>query len=346
MATGAAVDSLEAARSWIETAAELPDESLTCWTSTVGGVPVRLRCTDPAVAQLYRARMLGGEPDAFPVMRLDLLETESLGWTPPDHVVDLHTDPSERARRFADARLGALMPSAESDGRYPWVFFDPVAQRGVMLVRTVADQPLWTAGAPFVLLLHLAFAWRGWRLMHAATLGALADGALLVGPGGSGKSATTLAGLAGGLQTVGDDYVVVTPGRTPVAWPLYRILKLDRAGLSRARRDDLAVRPLNWNGKVELDLETDVGSRPVDRLGLRLILLPTVTGARRTQVQSAAPTEAFSAAASSMLAQLPGARVAGFSFLTRLTRTLPACHLRLSEDPQEIAATVRRLLES
>ena len=57
-----------------------------------------------------------------------------------------------------------------------------------------------------------------------------------------------------------------------------------------------------------------------------------------------APTDAFSAIAASMLSQLPGARMAGFSFLTRLTRALPAYRLELSGDPQEIAETVREVL--
>jgi hypothetical protein len=126
---------------------------------------------------------------------------------------------------------------------------------------------------------------------------------------------------------------------------VYRVLKQDPAGLSRAGRDGLAGRAVDWHGKVELDLGTEFPSGLTDWLSLRLILLPAVAGARRTEVHPAAPTEAFSAVAASMLAQLPGARLAGFSFLTRLTRSLPAYHLRLSADPEEIAATVRRLLE-
>jgi hypothetical protein len=126
---------------------------------------------------------------------------------------------------------------------------------------------------------------------------------------------------------------------------VYRILKQDPDGLSRVGRDGLAGRAVNWSGKVELDLETEFPTRLTDRLELKLILLPTVTRARRTEIEPAAPTEAFSAVATSMLTQLPGARIAGFTFLTRLTRSLPAYHLRLSADPEEIAVTVRGLLE-
>jgi hypothetical protein len=346
VATGTCADPLQAARAWLGSAAELPDAGLGSWTSRIGGVSIRFRCTDPGLADLYRSRLVGDDPEPLqtPVLWLDLLETERLGWAPPDSAVDRRSDPSDLARRFARARLAALMPPFTGDSRYPWVFFEPDTGRGVMLVRTVADLPPWVAGAPFALLLHLAFAWRGWRLLHAAALGSGTAGALLVGPGGSGKSGTTVAGITHGLVTTGDDYLLVQPGATPVAWPVYRVLKQDPVGLSRAGRDGLAGQAVNWSGKVEFDLETEFPSGLTDRLTLTLILLPTIAGARRTQVHPAAPTEAFSAVATSMLTQLPGARLAGFSFLTRLTRSLPAYHLRLSADPEEIAATVRRLL--
>ena len=42
---------------------------------------------------------------------------------------------------------------------------------------------------------------------------------------------------------------------------------------------------------------------------------------------------------------LPGARLAGFSFLTRLTRILPGYWLRLSSDPEEVGTRVRDLLD-
>ena len=151
------------------------------------------------------------------------------------------------------------MPAPDDGERgYPWVFFSPALRRGLILVPTVSVLPPWTAGAPFAPLLHLAFAWRGWRLLHAATLGSGGAGALLAGPGGVGKSATTLAGITHGLVTTGDDYLLVEPGTPPVAWPVYRLLKQDRAGLARAGHDDLSLGAVNWNGKVEIDLEARV----------------------------------------------------------------------------------------
>lgn len=348
---GAPVSAELAARAWLERAADLPQADLHVWTSRIGGVPIRFRCTDGALAALYRSRLTGLDPEAqaapAPALELDLLETERLGWATPAESVDRRADPDPdtTARRFARAQITALMPApADRERGYPWVFFSPVLGRGMILVPHASVLPPWTAGAPFAPLLHLAFAWRGWRLLHAATLGSRTAGALLAGPGGVGKSATTLAGITHGLMTTGDDYLLVQPGPPPVARPVYGLLKQDRAGLMRAGHDDLARGAVNWNGKVEIDLGTAFPGRLAGSLALRLILLPQLTSASRTSVTRVAPTEAFSAMATSMLSQLPGARMAGFAFLTRLTRTLPAYRLRLSGDAQEIASAVREVL--
>ena len=58
-------------------------------------------------------------------------------------------------------------------------------------------------------------------------------GALIVGASGSGKSGTTLAGLMNGLQSVGDDYVVVDQGATIVAHSVFKLFKQDLDGLKR-----------------------------------------------------------------------------------------------------------------
>ena len=60
------------------------------------------------------------------------------------------------------------------------------------------------------------------RIAHAASLGRDGRGILLLGHGGAGKSGTALAGVAAGLQTVGDDYVALSglrSGRRAAAVP-------------------------------------------------------------------------------------------------------------------------------
>jgi hypothetical protein len=89
VATAAPVELLGAARRWLHAAAGLSDAALHSWTAQIGGVPIRFRCTDPTLADLYRERLVGlrSHPQGAPFLCLDLLETEPLDWPAPSALV-------------------------------------------------------------------------------------------------------------------------------------------------------------------------------------------------------------------------------------------------------------------
>ena len=122
---------------------------------------------------------------------------------------------------------------ASNNPTEPCTLFNPRTGVGVQWVTALAHLPPWDAGSPFRLLIHWATAQRGMRMMHAGTLVSGRRAMLLVGQGGSGKSGTTLAGIASGLQTVGDDYVVVTADARPRVHRVHQLLKQDPAGIKR-----------------------------------------------------------------------------------------------------------------
>ena len=216
----------------------------------------------------------------------------------------------------------------------------------MQLVDNLVDLPPWDSGAPFRILLHFAAACRGWRLVHAATLSMRGKGILIVGAGGAGKSGTCLAGLAGGLQTVGDDYVLLAPGESLTAFRAYRLLKQDRGGL--ARIPGLGVRaahePVNWQNKLELDPELLFAGCMVEEIQLRAIVMPVIARARDTRFVPTDTQTAFQQFAPSMWAQMPGARASGFMFSAWLTRQLPVFRMLLSENSSEIASSVSRFI--
>lgn len=76
---------------------------------------------------------------------------------------------------------------------------------------TASRPEAWEYGAPFRAFLHWAAAKRGAVMVHASTVVGAGGAALVVGPGGTGKSTTSLVGVEAGLGTVGDDYVWVEP---------------------------------------------------------------------------------------------------------------------------------------
>ena len=110
------------------------------------------------------------------------------------------------------------------------------------------------------------------RLTHAATLGLGGFGALITGASGSGKSSTALAGLLNGLDSVGDDYVVVEQGARVVAHPVFTVFKQDREALRRVGipESDIDAVGLNWHGKVEFDAAREFTAKGLaERIGDR-----------------------------------------------------------------------------
>ena len=266
------------------------------------------------------------------------------GWEPPAR---WREEDGFASRRFeqvldADGLRGFYHHDAPS-----WQFYDRKAATGVMTLPGPLDIPPWESGSPFRLFLHWACAAAGMRLTHAATLGIDGRGALIVGASGAGKSGTALAGLLHGLDSVGDDYVLVESGPRVTAHAAFRVFKQDRDGLRRAgvapgTIDDAR---LNWHGKVEFEAAALVPRGLADRLEIVALLIPSVARLRRTAIEPATTREAALALAPSGVLQLPGDTAGGFAFLADLLRRLPAFRARLSEDPAEIAEAIGSFLD-
>jgi hypothetical protein len=337
-------------RAILDRANAIRDEELTTFDVRVADWTVRLRCTDPRAASLYCAR-LGGALDrgrpAHVDLTFNLLEARALGWPAPSPQSGWYGSPRRFEETLKSLGLMGAFPAAEMPAPAdPLSIFDPSARVGVQLVDRLADLPPWDSGAPFRILLHLAAACRGWRLAHAATLATGGKGVLIVGAGGAGKSGTCLAGLAGGLQTVGDDYLLLAPGKALTAFRAYRLLKQDRKGL--ARIPGLAARTaheeVNWQNKLELDPELLFPGCMVEAIQLRAIVMPVIARAPDTRFVPTDAQAAFQQFAPSMWAQMPGARASGFMFTAWLTRQLPVFKMLLSEDSSEIASSVGRFI--
>lgn len=249
-------------------------------------------------------------------------------------------------RLSADLRKSGLQGSHFHDLGF-WQFYDLAASRGVQLMAGPDAFPPWEPGAPLRAFLHWAYADQCRRLTHAGTLGRGGRGVLLAGAGGSGKSGTVLAGLLGGLASVGDDYVLLDAGSSGVrAFPIFSTLKQDPAGFERlGLASRLGPRPLNWQGKHQFRIDELVSGGVADRLDVAAILLPRI-GAGATRITPASPKEALLALAPSALYQMPGERESGFRFFSGVAATLPAYHLELGTDPAEIAGAIAAFIEA
>lgn len=229
-----------------------------------------------------------------------------------------------------------------------WQFYDVEKRLGVQLMLSADGCPPWEFGAPLRCFLHWAYAARGKRLTHAGTLGVGGKGVLLAGAGGAGKSGTVAAGLLGGLESVGDDYVLVEfDGNRSTARPLFTTLKQDPTGFDRL---GLASRlpdpgPLNWQGKYQFRVQDLSAGGVADQLDIVALMVPVISGEATSAITTISRKEALMALAPSGIAQMPGERESGFRFFGELTRRLPCYHLALGTRGEEIAETIAAFLK-
>ena len=227
-----------------------------------------------------------------------------------------------------------------------WQIYNYQERFGVQWMRSPTAYPPWDAGAPLRVFLHWAYRFLGKRLVHAGTLGCQGRGILLVGKGGSGKSGTVLSGIAHGLDSVGDDYVLVEMGTEgPSARPLFQTLKQDLNGLQRLGLESSFTkdRAPNWQGKYELRLE-EFGRTLTDQLQVGAIVLPRITRAPKSGWKPLARSRAMLALAPSGLMQMPGESESGVAFFSSLIRNTPCYQLELGMYPEEINEVIREFI--
>jgi hypothetical protein len=327
------------ARSVLERMQSLPTSGARMVDANLPGLSVRVVSFDDAMADAVRRNFLQSGPARFPTLEMTVLIVPATApgspaaakWSRGEPYVPHHV---AQALEAAGLRAGYYFDLDH------WHVYEPSRGVGVQLMRLPGLYPPWETGAPLRPFLHWHYARRGMRLAHGGTLGVDGKGVLLAGAGGSGKSGTVIAGLLNGLQSVGDDYVLLNADRGVRAYPLYATLKQDPAGYERlglGRR--LPAGGLNWQGKHQFRIG-DVASQAVPpSLEIGALLLPR-TGGFRTRISPLPRAEAMIALAASSIHQMPGERESGFRFFGMIARRLPCFRLDLGRDPAEIADAI------
>lgn len=185
-------------------------------------------------------------------------------------------------------------------------------------------------GAPFRAILSWWMPSRGKRFIHAGAVGSRGSAALISGPGGAGKSTTTLTCLANGMDYLGDDYCLFSPEGT--VHSLYRSVKL---------RPGHAFSPTELGRDVSTGIPGDdksvffpaprQGGAFVDEMRIAAIILPTVTGAPRPSLHPASPGTALAAIAPSTLLQLSSGTADAMRDFAALCQSVPSYRLELGD---------------
>jgi hypothetical protein len=208
--------------------------------------------------------------------------------------------------------------------------------------------PAWETTHPARMLLAAWARAQGLVTCHAAAVAADDDGLLLCGPSGAGKSTTTLAALAAGMSSAGDDYILVEPGSPPRAHALYRSTLLEIGNYERNQ----GLMPVVDHVADQVDRRKAVmfavgADRPAVAGGFKIrgiVALNVVPGSQPTYRRTTGAA-ALRALAPSTLGQLGMVDAAGLARLANLCRVLPAFELRLGDDPTPVPDILRSMIE-
>jgi len=308
----------------------------------VGRFPFRLDFAGPALEPCLAPALehLAIE-DAAPAFRVVLWDTQSTG-------VPMPPPPwkwKEMVRN--EVHIGDRMKIVYNGESGSLIMFDAEAQQAVFWIRQAASVPYYETGAPLLGVLHWWLATRGCQLVHAGAVGTSDGGVLLVGRGGSGKSTSALACLAGGLDFAGDDYCAVSANPEYIHG-LYCSAKLSAD--SRDRLPGLAD-AIHSSGTGPAEKTLYLMNRLFPRqlsagFPMRAILLPRVAGVNDTCLSPIPPARALRALAPSTIFQLAGAGGNAFQMLASAVRRVPCLELAVGTDLPQIPATVRKLLKT
>ncbi|PLW76636.1 hypothetical protein C0081_13665 [Cohaesibacter celericrescens] len=229
-----------------------------------------------------------------------------------------------------------------------WQFYDHEAKRGLYILRSEGSVPPWEASFPLRNFIHWSCQETSQGLLHAGTAGVDGDGVLIVGPGGSGKSGTTLAAILSGMDSVGDDYVLASlQGESVEVRPVIAKMKQDAKGLARLglNPDEALFEGPNWQNKYSFDFAALGRGMRAPHLKIKAALLPRISHGDKTSFTKTSGMQAMLKLSPSNLYQLTGDWQRTMQFSGSICRNLPAFHMDLGAETDEIADSLRDLIK-
>ncbi len=306
----------------------------------IAGRTVRVRYADTAQGDLLgrATRHLRRDPDGPPALTIDC-------WTAPGPIPEPPAGwPSSGTVHFDDGDV--VVNWNASDGTLR-AYDRRIHQAWTRFTRpTGAAQ--WEPVGPFRFILTWWAADNGLQFTHAAAVGRAHGGVLLAGRSGPGKSTTSLACLAAGLDFAGDDSCIIEATDRPWVHGLYLSAKGDArtAALLPDLAEDFARSPFTVEGESVVFAD-QVRPGAVSRgFPLRGIVVPRLSSEPVSRLSPVGPATALRALAPSTLMQVPtGNRATGLAQMASIAATLPAWELALGPDPAHAAALITDLID-
>lgn len=210
----------------------------------------------------------------------------------------------------------------------------------------------WERAAPLRPLLDNVFGSVGLTMVHGGTLGMGGRAVLLSAAGGSGKSTCVIAGMRLGMESVGDDFVLLDaatdePTAHSRVHALYQTARLHRSSPAWSA-DDVAPPDTNeqrtYDDKSLILLAERYPASLVPSQRIDAIFVPNA-GHEAPDIEPMGRMEALRAVLPSSLL-LADRRRESFTRITEFVRRTPTYRLRLCRDTERNADLIRAFVES
>ncbi len=314
-----------------------------------GPVEVELRTLGRGnLEHLFPAISHGAQSAGFdaPVI-VYALDSQATGMAPPPDTwpVELDGDAHQASSYWsADTGIGAACDLE----RGIWSLYDANKKTALCWYRDGHRLPEWEPAAPFRIALHWAALSFGAQMVHGAAIGKAGRGILLTGPGGSGKSTTTAAAIEHGLETSGEDFVLLDGGHPPKAHALYDTLKLTGMALDVFPRLAGAADNPDRSGdeKARVHLSKAATQKFVPAIAIHVLVSSRIANAEHTTWHPSNRVKMLQALAPSTMFLLRTAMRESFEHMATLVRDLPCYQLELGRDPREVAMAMENFIET
>ena len=223
--------------------------------------------------------------------------------------------------------------------------FDLRRRVGIFWTRSAELLSWWERSEPLRSPLHWALNGDDRCLIHAAGVADDDGVVLLAGSGGAGKTTTTLACVRDGLRFVGDNYVLASLGREPIAHALYSNAKLRPPTLELLPDLAEAVNSLDVDPdeKFVIDVNRWRPRQLATGLPVKAVVVTTVRGHGDTRLVPASPVRALLALAPTTVYQLPG-NGGALGAMAEIVRRVPSYTLELGAGVAAGPRAIRDLL--
>jgi hypothetical protein len=229
------------------------------------------------------------------------------------------------------------------------LYFDPIgrvmavmdheARLGGMWFERPDAPAMWVVAAPMLRVLDMVLTRLGLLLLHGAAIGRDGAAALILGPGGAGKSTLSLHAAQSGMDYLGDDYVLVdTRGDAPLVHAIFASAKLLEPGIGGGSASRIAVhRPPDADADKYFLLVEDRAMVPSAHIVA--VLLPQFSKGAEARLEPISAGDVMKAVVPSAFRQLPGQHQEKLRLLRAALR-VPNYRLALTPRHEENVAAV------